>query len=127
LSAALIPETDRDSARWDQVAARLTTDLDSRLSMPDLAADLGMEYDQFRRSFRQRFGRAHQRVYDVLPNLGARHQRRQFMAVEAVFGDHFVDEAGVFGADVGCGGGSPHTARHQCRGEEDYERLNLHQ
>lgn len=58
LAGALVDETDGDAARWDRVADRLTTDLDRGLSIPDLAADFGMGYDEFRRGFREHFGRA---------------------------------------------------------------------
>ncbi|WP_410790392.1 AraC family transcriptional regulator [Kribbella sp. C-35] len=58
LSGALAPSVDNETALWDQAARLLSEDLPRRLEMRDVAAQLNLEYDRFRRVFRDRFGRS---------------------------------------------------------------------
>jgi AraC-like DNA-binding protein len=58
LSAALAPPVDDETARWDQAARLLSENLPQRLEMRDVAAQLDVEYDRFRRVFRDRYGRS---------------------------------------------------------------------
>jgi AraC-like DNA-binding protein len=58
LSGALAPGVDDETARWDQAARLLSEDLPCRLEMRNVAAQLDLEYDRFRRVFRDRFGRS---------------------------------------------------------------------
>ncbi|NIK61884.1 helix-turn-helix domain-containing protein [Kribbella shirazensis] len=58
LSGALARRVDDETARWDQAARLLSEDLPARLEMRDVAARLDLEYDRFRRVFRDRFGRS---------------------------------------------------------------------
>ncbi|TCC35890.1 AraC family transcriptional regulator [Kribbella speibonae] len=58
LSGALAPSVDDETALWDQAARLLSEDLPHRLEMRDVAAQLDLEYDRFRRAFRDRFGRS---------------------------------------------------------------------
>ena len=67
LATALAPQVDDETQRWDQAAHVLSTDLQQQLRMRDVAASLNVDYDVFRREFRERFGR---------PPLGFRNDRR---------------------------------------------------
>lgn len=58
LAAALAPPVDDETARWDQAATLLGEQLQSRVAMRDVAARLDLDYDRFRRVFRDRFGRS---------------------------------------------------------------------
>lgn len=58
LSGALAPPVDDETARWDQAAKLLSEDLPARLEMRDVAAQLDLDYDRFRKVFRDRFGRS---------------------------------------------------------------------
>jgi AraC-like DNA-binding protein len=58
LSGALAPPVDDETARWERAARLLSEDLPARLEMRQVAAELGLEYDRFRRVFRERFGRS---------------------------------------------------------------------
>lgn len=58
LSGALAPSVDDETARCDQAARLLSEDLPRRLEMRNVAAQLDLEYDRFRRVFRDRFGRS---------------------------------------------------------------------
>ncbi|MFD7154503.1 AraC family transcriptional regulator [Kribbella sp. NPDC059898] len=58
LSAALAPPVDDETARWDRAARLLGDELSRRLEMREVAAELDLEYDRFRRVFRERFGRS---------------------------------------------------------------------
>jgi AraC-like DNA-binding protein len=58
LAAALAPTIDDETARWDHAAKLLSGDLENHLAMRDVAAELDLDYDRFRRVFRERFGRS---------------------------------------------------------------------
>lgn len=58
LSAALAPTIDDETARWDQAVKLLGGDLHDQLAMREVATQLDLEYDRFRRAFRDRFGRS---------------------------------------------------------------------
>lgn len=58
LSDALAPSVDDETALWDRAARLLGEDLPRQLEMRDVAARLDLEYDRFRRTFRERFGRS---------------------------------------------------------------------
>ncbi|WP_427884777.1 helix-turn-helix domain-containing protein [Kribbella sp. GL6] len=49
---------DDETARWDRAARLLGDDLARRLEMRAVAAELELDYDRFRRVFRERFGRS---------------------------------------------------------------------
>lgn len=67
LARALIPDADGDAALWDRAEALLLADLERPVSLPRVAAELGLPYDVFRREFRRRFER---------PPLAYRNERR---------------------------------------------------
>lgn len=58
LAGALAPAVDDETARWDEAATLLGEDLQRQLAMRDVAARLDLDYDRFRRVFRDRFGRS---------------------------------------------------------------------
>jgi AraC-like DNA-binding protein len=58
LAAALAPTIDDETARWDRAARLLSGDLHDQLAMREVAAELDLDYDRFRREFRSRFGRS---------------------------------------------------------------------
>jgi AraC-like DNA-binding protein len=58
LADALAPSVDDETARWDEAASMLGEDLHRQLPMREVAARLDLDYDRFRRVFRDRFGRS---------------------------------------------------------------------
>lgn len=58
LAHALAPAADDETVRWEQAAKLLNEDLHVRLSMRDVATQLDLDYDRFRRVFKDRFGRS---------------------------------------------------------------------
>lgn len=58
LATALAPAVDDETARWDRAARLLNEDLAQQLPMREVAGQLDLDYDHFRRVFRDRFGRS---------------------------------------------------------------------
>ncbi|WP_375424239.1 AraC family transcriptional regulator [uncultured Friedmanniella sp.] len=58
VARALTPDVAEDTALWHRAEALLVGDLRQPVSVPEVAAQLGLPYDAFRREFRRRFDRA---------------------------------------------------------------------
>lgn len=58
LARALTPDIVESAALWDRAEVLLLDDLAEAVSIPRVAAQLGLPYDTFRREFRRRFARS---------------------------------------------------------------------
>jgi AraC-like DNA-binding protein len=58
LADALAPAVDDETALWESAARLLSEDLQRQVAMRQVAAQLDLDYDRFRRVFRERFGRS---------------------------------------------------------------------